>query len=99
MNNVEKGLLAGLAFGVVAVVTMLPLKFPNKGVALSAAFISRFGIGLVISVAVLPVQGWLKGLMFGILLSLPDAIVTGSYAPILILGAVGGTVIGWIVSR
>lgn len=99
MSNVAKGLLAGLAFGTIAVLTMLPLKFPNKAIALSAAFISRFGIGLVISVAVLPVQGWLKGLIFGLLLSLPDAIVTGSYAPILGLGAVGGTVIGWIISR
>ena len=98
MNNVTKGLLAGLAFGAIAVLTMLPIKFPNKGAALSAAFISRFGIGLVISVAVLPVQGWLKGLIFGVLLSFPDAIVTGSYVPILALGAVGGTIIGWIVS-
>ena len=97
MSNVSKGLLAGLAFGVISVLMMLPMKFPAKGTALSGAFVSRFAIGLVIAVAVLPVQGWLKGLIFGVLMSLPDAIVTGSYVPILAVGAVGGTVIGWII--
>jgi hypothetical protein len=32
-------------------------------------------------------------------ISLADAIITKAYAPILILGAVGGTLIGWIVQR
>jgi hypothetical protein len=34
-----------------------------------------------------------------VLLSLPDAIITKAYAPILILGAVGGVVIGLIVGK
>lgn len=97
MSNVSKGLLAGLAFGAFAVLVMLPMKFPHRGTALSGAFISRFAIGLVIAVAVLPVSGWLKGLIFGVLMSLPDALVTGAYVPILTLGAAGGAVIGWIV--
>ncbi len=33
---------------------------------------------------------------FGVLLSLPDAIVTKAYVPILIGGAIGGLVIGGI---
>ena len=97
MNNLSKGLLAGLAFGTISVLMMLPMKFPSKATALSGAFVSRFAIGLVIAVTVLPVQGWMKGLILGLLMSLPDAIVTGSYVPILVLGAAGGTVIGWIV--
>jgi len=48
---------------------------------------------------VLPWPGWLIGLCFGVLLSLADAIITKSYLPILALGAVGGTFIGWIVWR
>ena len=36
------------------------------------------------------------GVVFGVLLSLPDAVVTKSYVPILIGGAVGGLVIGGI---
>ena len=41
----------------------------------------------------------LQGLIFGILLSLPDAIITKAFAPILILGAVGGLIIGLIVGK
>ena len=60
-----------------------------------AAFLSRFGIGLVIALVQLPSwPGWLIGLVFGLLLSLPDALVTKSYAPILIGGAIGGVIIG-----
>lgn len=33
------------------------------------------------------------------LLSLPDAIITKAYAPILLLGATGGTLIGLIVGK
>jgi hypothetical protein len=38
-------------------------------------------------------------LVVGILLSLADAVITKAYAPILILGAIGGTVIGWLVEK
>jgi hypothetical protein len=34
-----------------------------------------------------------------VLLSLPDAIITKVYAPILILGAIGGVVIGLIIDK
>jgi hypothetical protein len=47
----------------------------------------------------LPLPGWAQGLVFGVLLSLPDAIITKAYAPILILGAAGGVVIGLIVGK
>ncbi|MDQ2921447.1 MAG: hypothetical protein M3R52_07550 [Acidobacteriota bacterium] len=47
----------------------------------------------------MPVPSWLNGLIFGVLLSLPDAIITKAYAPILILGAIGGIVISLIVSK
>jgi hypothetical protein len=36
-------------------------------------------------------------LFFGLLLSLPDAIVTNAYPPILAVGAVGGLLIGGIL--
>jgi hypothetical protein len=53
----------------------------------------------VLGVARLPVSSWLNGLIFGVLLSLPDAIITKAYAPILALGAVGGVVISLIVTK
>ena len=97
MSSLALGLIAGFIFGVVDVVLMLPMSFPDKRTALLAAFLSRFGIGLVIPLVNLPTwPGWLVGLMIGVLLSLPDAVVTKSYVPILIGGAVGGLIIGGI---
>jgi hypothetical protein len=78
---------------------MIPLSFQDKRAALLGAFINRFSIGLMIGATALPWPGWLRGLLIGVLLSLADAIITKAYAPIVILGAVGGTVIGWIVER
>jgi len=97
MTPLISGLLSGLIFGAIAVGMMLPMSFPDKTTALLAAFFSRFGIGLVIALVQLPWPGWLIGLVFGLLLSLPDAIVTKAYAPILIVGAVGGLIIGGLI--
>jgi hypothetical protein len=97
MSRVAVGLIAGLIFGAVDVALMLPMSFPDKRTALVAAFLSRFGIGLVIPLVNLPTwPGWLVGVTFGVLLSLPDAVVTKTYAPILISGAIGGLIIGGI---
>jgi hypothetical protein len=97
MSKLTTGIIAGLTFGSVAVVTMLPLSFPDKRTALLAAFVSRFGIGIVIGCVQLPWPGWVTGLVFGVLLSIPDALVTKAYAPILGLGAVGGLIIGGLI--
>ena len=59
---------------------------------------SRILLGTICGL-VLPWPSWAQGLIFGILLSLPDAIITKTYAPILILGAVGGVIIGLIVGK
>jgi hypothetical protein len=78
---------------------MIPLSFPDKRAALLGAFINRFGIGFVIGAARLPLPSWAQGLIFGILLSLADAIITKAFAPILVLGAIGGLIIGFIVGK
>jgi len=39
------------------------------------------------------------GLFFGLLLSIPDALITKAYAPIIGMGVVGGTIIGIIIGR
>jgi len=97
MSPLLAGLISGVFFGAVDVALMLPMSFPDKKTALLAAFISRFGIGLVIPLVQLPSwPGWLVGATFGLLLSLPDAIVTKAYAPILISGAIGGMIIGGV---
>lgn len=79
---------------------MIPMQFPDKQAAILGAFLNRFGIGVVIGACMLPGRkGWFLGLVMGILLSLPDAIITRVYAPILIFGALGGTLVGWIVEN
>ena len=96
MSRVAVGLIAGLIFGAVDVALMLPMSFPDKRTALVAGFLSRFGIGLVIPLVNLPTwPGWLVGVTFGVLLSLPDAVVTKAYAR-LISGAIGRLIIGGI---
>jgi hypothetical protein len=76
---------------------MLPMQFPDKRTALLGAFASRFATGFTIGCVELPWAGWLTGLVFWLLWSLPDAIVTKAYAPILVLGAVGGLLVGGIL--
>jgi hypothetical protein len=97
MSSSLWGVVAGVAFGGLAVAMMLPMPFPDKPAALLGAFLNRFAIGLVIGCVHLPWPGWAVGLLFGLLLSLPDAIITKAYAPILIVGSVGGLVIGGLI--
>ena len=99
MSKLVLGTICGLVYGALSAASMLPLSFEDKTAALVGAFLNRFAIGFVIGAARLPVPAWANGLIFGVLLSLPDAIITKTYAPILILGAVGGVVIGIIVGK
>jgi hypothetical protein len=99
MTPLAYGLLAGIAFGAISVGMMLPLQFPDKRAALLGAFLNRFAIGLLIPLIRLELPGWLLGLGLGILLSLPDAIITKAFAPIIGVGAVGGGIIGWLASH
>jgi hypothetical protein len=97
MSNPILGLIAGVVFGAVAVGMMIPMSFPDKRAALLGAFADRFAIGLVIGCVQLSWPGWAVGLLFGLLLSLPSAIITKAYGPILILGSLGGLVIGGLI--
>jgi hypothetical protein len=99
MSRIMLGTICGLVYGALSAVSMIPLSFPDKAAALTGAFLNRFAIGFVIGAAHLPLPPWAQGLVFGVLLSLPDAIITKVYAPILILGAIGGLVIGVIVGK
>ena len=99
MSPLTFGVLCGLAFGVLSVALMLPLQFPDKRAALLGAFVNRFAIGLLIPLVHLPLPPLLAGLVLAILLSLPDAIITKSFAPILGVGAAGGLLIAWLASH
>ena len=98
MSKSVLGLIAGILFGALDVGLMLPMSFADKTTALLGAFTSRFAIGLVIGCVQLPGwPGWLIGLLFGLLISLPDAIITHKYLPILVLGGIGGLIIGALI--
>lgn len=99
MSRLALGAICGLVYGALSAASMIPLTFPDKRAALLGAFVNRFSIGLVIGATALPWPGWATGLVIGVLLSLADAIITRTYVPILLLGAAGGSLIGWIVQR
>ncbi len=99
MNPIVFGLLAGLVFGVVDVLLMIPLQFSDKKTAKAAAFLSRFAIGFLIPLCKLPLPPYATGAIVGLLISLPDAGITKAYAPIIATGIVGGLVIGWLSGR
>lgn len=99
MNRLTFGIIAGVAFGAIDVALMLPLKFADRATAFSAAFASRFAIGVLAATVQMPLPPWLRGVVVGLLISIPDAIVTKAYAPILTTGIIGGAIIGWAAGR
>jgi hypothetical protein len=99
MSRVTLGVICGLVFGAIDIGVMLPMSFPDKKAAITAAFVARFAIGFVVGAARLRWPGWAVGLFFGLLLSIPDAIITKAYAPIIGMGAIGGTIIGVTIGR
>ena len=106
MSRLSLGIVAGILYGALSAASMVPLQFPDKRAALLGAFLNRLAIGVVIGAVVGAPQvdalrwpPWAIGLVTGILLSAADAVITKAYAPILVLGALGGAVIGWLVGR
>ena len=99
MSRLKVGLIAGAAFGVIDIIPMLFMDLPNRNVAIAGAFLSRFAIGFLIPNTALPFAGWVNGLLISLLMSIPDAIITGAFGPIVGFGAVGGIIIGFIVDR
>lgn len=98
-KHIQLGFLSGLVFGLLAVLVMLPLEFSDKTVALTAAFINRFAIGLLIPTTKLSIPYWLQGVVIALLLSFPEALVTGSFAPIIGMGILGGLIIGLVTQK
>jgi hypothetical protein len=99
VTRVTLGVVLGVACGGADVGLMLPLSFPDKRGALLGAFCARFALGFFAATVRLPVSPVASGLLVGILTSVPDAIITKAYAPILITGTIFGALAGWIVGR
>jgi len=99
MNRIIFGIVCGSAFGIIDVLIMIPLKYENKrkrNEAMSAAFIERFMIGFLIPNMELGVHPAVTGLLTGLGLSVPSAIITRVYMPIIGTGIIGGVIIGII---
>ena len=99
MGRIPLGIALGLGIGVIDILLMLPLTFPDKRAALLGAFCARFALGFFAATVRLPMSPILTGILVGVLTSLPDAIITKAYAPIMITGVLFGAVAGWIVGR
>lgn len=100
MNRILLGILIGIVFGFVDILLMLPLSFPNKAdkrVAMTGAFFDRFAIGVLIGATTFPVAPWLQGIIVSVLVSLPSAIITRAYLPILAVSVVGGALAGFLI--
>ena len=98
MSGILLGIILGVVFGGVAIVPMFKMTFSDKQAAITGAFINRFAVGFLIPNALPGIDPIIRGLLLGVLLSLPDAIITKSYAPIMGLGIIGGLIIG-IITR
>ena len=99
MQKIKFGLIAGLVFAILDVIPMFFLDIPERNLAIISAFINRLVMGLLIFTTDWQMQKWMSGLLIGILLSLPYAIIAKTYGPILGAGAVGGIIIGYVAQR
>lgn len=101
MSKITLGLIAGLVFGILDVIVMIPLPEKDKkkkAEAMVSAFIERFMIGFIIPNLDLGIHPALTGLIVGTGLSVPTAIITRVYPPIIGIGVVGGLIIGFIAN-
>jgi hypothetical protein len=99
MKSVKNGIFLGGIFGLLDVLLMLPMELENKPIALSGAFFGRFAIGFLIPNTKMPLPHWVKGAFVGLLISVPEAIVTGAYIPIVTIGVLGGSLMGVVSKR
>jgi hypothetical protein len=99
VHRVTLGVVLGLAAAVASVLLMLPMEFPDKRTALLGAFCDRFALGFLSANVTLPLPSIVTGIVVGLLVSVPSAIITRAYAPIVVLGVVFGAICGWIAGR
>lgn len=99
MTKIILGIICGFGFGVLDVLIMLPLKYANKRKrteAMSSAFLERAMLGFLIPNLDLGIHPAIVGLILGVGLSLPSAIITRAYLPIIATGVAGAVIIGFI---
>ena len=101
MRSIILGIICGLAFGIIDVLIMLPLKVEDKRKrkeALVAAFIERFMLGFIIPNVNVYLHPIATGAILGFGFSIPTAIIVRAYAPIVGIGVVGGAIVGLVTN-
>ena len=101
MTTVTWGLICGFAIGLIDVLVMIPLKFESQRhriEAMAGAFLERFMMGFLIPNLSLSVSTIVLGAILGVGLSLPTAIITRTYLPIVGFGLVSGLLVGGITT-
>jgi hypothetical protein len=99
MSRLILGVICGLAFGILDVLIMIPLKFEDKTKkteAMVGAFLERFMLGFIIPNINLGIHPAVTGLFLGLGFSVPTAIITRTYVPIIGIGVIGGVIVGFV---
>jgi hypothetical protein len=101
MSKTFLGFVCGIIFGLLDVLLMIPAPIAeaDKPRAMAGAFLSRLAIGFIIGTTNLNLPGWGVGALLGLLISMPDAVITQAYIPILPVGVIGGALIGFVVAK
>jgi hypothetical protein len=101
MDKVTLGLICGAAFGIISAGIMIPMKLGDrrqKIESLIASFLERFMLGFLIPVVCIGLNPIITGALLGAGLSVPTAVITRAYAPIIGIGIAGGIIIGVITN-
>lgn len=103
MNSILLSLILGAAAGLVDVTPMLIQKLDRYAIA--SAFIQWVVLGFIITFIKIPgIDGWLKGLIIAVILSLPIVIIVAKNEPksviiILTISAVLGSIVGFLSEK
>jgi len=99
MGRITFGIIVGMVFGILDVIPMYFSDHADKAIAMTGAFFDRFAMGFLIPNVSLPFGNIMNGLFVGVLMSLPAAIITGAFVPIMTIGIIGGGIIGFITGK
>ncbi|MDO8524718.1 MAG: hypothetical protein Q7R99_03755 [bacterium] len=103
MNNILLSLILGAGAGLIDVLPMLIQKLDRYAIA--SAFIQWLVLGFIITFIKIPgVEGWLKGLIVAVIMSLPIVIIVAKSDPksvliILAMSAILGSIIGFLSKK
>jgi hypothetical protein len=74
-------------------------RFPTSERRFLGAFFARFALGFFSATVRLSIPPVAAGVLVGVITSLPDAIITKAYVPIMATGVIFGAIAGWVVGR